>query len=274
VIDRASFPTSTSKARIEKTFTIPREPQASTTIVTQVFPSASKLPENQLKLYLHFSAAMSRGDVYQHMHLLDDKGKEVSMPFLELQEELWDPKGQRFTLFFDPGRIKRGVKPRDDVGPPLTSGQSFTFRVDRAWQDADANPLKEDYIKKFEVTEPVADRVDISRWKVEAPAAGTSAPLVLEFPAPLDHALLHRMITVANDKGDKIAGTITVTDEEKRWRFEPAKPWRAGKYHLIIDKDLEDLAGNSVARPFEADVFRPIPREPKTETATLSFEVR
>src|SRR5262249_33960030 len=83
---------------------------APTTLVEKIYPSGDKLPENQLRFYLHFSAPMSRHDAYTHVKLLDEKGKEVASPFLELGEELWDPAGKRFTLLLHPGRVKRGLK--------------------------------------------------------------------------------------------------------------------------------------------------------------------
>ena len=52
-------------------------------------------------------------------------------PFLELDEELWSPDGTRFTLIFDPGRIKRGLKPREEVGPVLEAGKSYSLVIDR-----------------------------------------------------------------------------------------------------------------------------------------------
>ena len=76
-------------------------------------------------------------------HLLDAAAKEVDLPFLELEQELWDSSGKRFTLFFDPGRIKRGLKPREEVGPALEEGKSYTFVVDRAWHDAQGDSLKD-----------------------------------------------------------------------------------------------------------------------------------
>ena len=82
------------------------------------------------------------------------------------------------------------------------------------------------------------------------------------------------MIWVTTDDGVRIEGTTKVSEEEMLWQFQPAKPWKAGKYQLGINKALEDLAGNSVAAPFEIDVFKPIQRESKAETALLTFEVR
>ncbi len=56
------------------------------------------------------------------MTLLNEKGRKLDVPFLEVGEELWDPTGTRLTLLLDPGRIKRGLKPREDLGPILEAG--------------------------------------------------------------------------------------------------------------------------------------------------------
>src|SRR3954453_18965617 len=60
--------------RTEAVVGIPKVEKKPTTTVS-VFPTSDVLPENQLKFYLHFSAPMTQGDVYQHIKLLDDKGK-------------------------------------------------------------------------------------------------------------------------------------------------------------------------------------------------------
>ena len=85
--------------------------------VVAVYPSSATLPENQLRFYLHFSAPMSRGEVYQHLQLLDQDGKPIVLPFLEIGEELWDTTGQRLTLLIDPGRIKRGLCRASSLAP-------------------------------------------------------------------------------------------------------------------------------------------------------------
>src|SRR5262249_58737339 len=116
-----------------------------------VYPSADVLPENLLKFYLHFSAPMSRGHSYDHIHLQDEAGKDVKLPFLEIDEELWDPTMTRLTLFIDPGRIKRGVRPLEEIGPALESGKSYTLVIDREWKDAAGNPLRDAFRKTFKV---------------------------------------------------------------------------------------------------------------------------
>ena len=48
-------------------------------------------------------------------------------------------RATRFTLLFDPGRIKRGLKPAQRrVGPVLEEGKSYTLVIDRGWTDAAA----------------------------------------------------------------------------------------------------------------------------------------
>jgi hypothetical protein len=255
-------------------FAVPKPSVAATTVLEHVYPTRSELPENQLKFYLHFSTPMSRGGVYDHIHLIDDKGKEVERPFLELEEELWDPASRRFTLFIQPGRIKRGLKPREDLGPALVEGKKFTLVVDAGWNDAAGNPLKAEFRKTFSVGKPDETQPDPKNWKMQTPVAGSKAALKIHFPKPLDHALLHRMLWVLDDSGKKIAGNIEVKAEETVWLFTPQQIWMAGQYRLVIDTALEDLAGNSIARPFEVDEFHPIEKELKVKTVELSFQVR
>ena len=51
------------------------------TLLTEVYPTSDALPENLLKLYLHFSAPMSRGESYRHIRLVHESGRLVDLPF-------------------------------------------------------------------------------------------------------------------------------------------------------------------------------------------------
>jgi hypothetical protein len=273
IFDPRKLPGGDGGKPIKQEFFQPKPRTEPTTVVEHVYPSANRLPENQLKFYLHFSAPMTRDEAYRHVHLLDGEDKEVEAPFLELLEELWDRDGKRFTLFFDPGRIKRGLKPREEVGPSLIEGKKYTLVIDRDWPDAEGIPLRDAVRKSFSVGPPDDERVEPKTWKIDHPRAGTSNPLVVRFPKPMDHALLHRMVWITDAAGKRIEGKIEVIDEEKRWRFTPAQSWRSGAYHLVANTALEDLAGNSIARPFEVDTWHPR-RLGKDETIQLSFELK
>ena len=43
---------------------------------------------------------------------------------------------------------------------------------------------------------------------------------------------------------------------ERSWRFAPDGAWDVGRYSLIVDPLLEDLAGNSLIRVFDRDLTR------------------
>src|SRR5262245_32130723 len=172
-----------------------------TTLVRHVYPSAYTLPDNLLKFYIHFTAPMSRGNIYDHIHLRDESGRDVELPFLEIDEELWDGTTTRLTLIIDPGRIKRGVRPPEEIGPALEAGKSYTLAIGREGRDGAGNPLKEGFQKAFKVTPPDREPPDPARWKVESPRAGSRDPLAVVFPEPMDHALSQRLIRVAEDQG-------------------------------------------------------------------------
>lgn len=257
--------------RINREFLIPKTATAPTTVVDHVYPSGSKLPENLLKFYLHFSAPMQRGDSYKHIRLLDSERKVIDLPFLELDEELWDVQGRRLTLFVDPGRIKKGLRPREEAGPVFEAGKSYTLVIDSEWKDANGVPLKEFFEKRF-VAGPADETLpDPGTWKIHAPRAATRSELVVEFPEPLDHAMLHRVIVVTDSHRVRMAGRVTTDAEETRWSFLPDRAWQTGTYNLVVDTTLEDVAGNSIARLFEVDEFRPIERRVTSRTVSLPF---
>lgn len=220
--------------------------------VTQIYPSADVLPENQLRFYLHFSAPMSRGEAYDHLHIVDENNKAAELPILELAEELWDKSGTRLTILIDPGRIKRGVKPREDIGTVFKSGGKYTLSVAKEWRDAAGQPLAEGFRKSFRISAPIDKAIEPADWKITPGAVGTRDPLVVRFPRPLDHALLVRTLSVAVPRGKTaLAGQVTVPAGEERWEFRPNEPWAAGPHELVVEPTLEDLAGNRIGRPFE-----------------------
>lgn len=238
---------------------LPAPPPAAPTSVSAVFPTAETIPENLLRFYVQFSAPMSRGEAYERLRLKDDRGQEVDLAVLEVGEELWDRDGKRLTLLLDPGRIKRGVKPREDLGTALVAGRRFTLEVDQAWRDADGKPLAAAATKSFAVSPPVREAIDPAQWRVSSPAAGAREPLVVRFPRPLDRALVERTFTVESPAGTAVPGVVTIADAERAWSFQPDRPWPAGEGIVSIDPALEDVAGNRIGRAFEVLLVGPAP---------------
>jgi hypothetical protein len=265
---------SKAAAPLTSVFQSPRRSVTPTTLVSHVYPSADTLPENLLKFYVHFTASMSRGNIYDHIRLRDQNGKDVELPFLEIDEELWDTTMTRLTLIIDPGRIKRGVLPLEEIGPALEAGKSYKLVIGSEWRDGAGNPLKEDFQKTFKVTAPDREPPDPARWKIQTPQAGARDALAIIFPEPMEHALAQRLIRVTGASGELVEGKVSLEDHERRWTFTPDNVWRHGRYQIIIQTTLEDLAGNNIGKPFEVDLFEGVERRLSTTSVKLSFEIR
>jgi hypothetical protein len=245
-----------------------------TTTVAQVFPSGDVIPENQLRFYIHFSAPMGMKGGLDYIHLLDDQGREVKDPFLPLDAEFWNDDRTRYTVFFDPGRQKRGIPVIEAMGRSLTEEKPVTLVVDAGWRDGNGLPLKEPYRRTFKVGPPDERPLDHSAWQISAPAAGMRTPLTVAFPEPLDRGLLLRALGVQGADGRSIAGDITVGVGETAWSFTPREFWKAGTYNLVALGMLEDLAGNRIGRPFEVDQFDRSDKSSEPERTLIPFVVK
>ncbi len=260
------------RSLIRAAFTVP-EPETTPAKVAAVYPSADQLPANQLKLYIEFSAPMSIGAAYDHLHLFDERGRELSKAFLRLQQELWDESHERLTVWFDPGRIKRGLRPNTEMGAPLEEGRRYRLVIDSSWLDANGNALAESFEKKFTVTKPDREAPDPGKWQVIAPRAGTREPLRLVFPEPLDRALLESKLDLLDDHHNRLEGAVEIINGEREWRFTPVSAWKDGSYSIEIDAALEDLAGNNLRRAFDIDLKKNFPTSSEAVAkTTLRFE--
>ena len=252
------------------TVALPPRAAAPLTYVTQVFPDGDVIPENQLRIYIHFSAPMGRRGGVEHVKLLDDTGREVKDPFLPLEAEFWNGDRTRYTVFFDPGRQKRGILPNRQMGPSLVAGRTYTLAVEQDWTDANGNALRERFTRPFRVGPPDLSPIDCAQWRVMPPAPGTRAPLTVTFPESLDHGLLFRAIGVRRD-GEVVTGDVRVDDEQRRWTMIPSAAWSPGRYELIALSILEDLAGNRIGRAFEVVSFARGDEKPEPAVTAIPF---
>jgi hypothetical protein len=243
-------PAQPKAAPSEATVTLPAAPAGAPTAVTQVYPSGDVVPENQLRMYIQFSAPMGRRPGLPFISLLDDRGTVVVDPFLPVDGELWNADRTRFTVFFDPGRQKRGILPNREMGASLIAGRKYTLRIRREWLDGEGRPLRDTYERQFTVGPADRAPLDVAGWRISPPREGSRDPLVVTFPEPLDHGLLMRAVGVRRD-GAPWPGDVRVDKHETRWTMTPREAWTTGRYELIALGILEDLAGNRIGRAFE-----------------------
>jgi hypothetical protein len=261
------------KTPIRTTVAIPAPAGAATTRIVEVYPTTRDVPENQLRLYVSFSAPMGLGSGSSHIQLLDDHGRAVADPFLPLEVDLWNEDRTRYTVLFDPGRVKRGILPNEEMGRALAAGRTYTLVVDANWRDAAGQPLASPFRREFQVGPPEERAIAPVAWRLEVPRHDTRDPLVVSFPRPLDYGLLLRALRVSSATGERVEGDIDVQREETRWVFTPRAPWPSGEYRLLAASTLEDVAGNRIGRPFEVDAANE-QEAPQATNAALSFRTR
>jgi hypothetical protein len=188
--------------------------------------------------------------------------------------DLWNPEQTRLTVFFDPGRVKRGVGPNLALGRAIVEGRQYAIAVDAEWPDASGQPLVASFRQAFMAGPPAYDALDQRDWAVAPPRAGGVDPLRVTFPAPLDRALLDRAVGVRSAGGREVPGRIDVGAGETTWTFTPEAPWSAGTYQLVALTLLEDPAGNQIGRPFERlSTVGPEPTE-ESDVVQIPFTVR
>ena len=261
-----------SGAALQKIFDGPPKDTTRRTRVERVYPSADVWPSNLLRCYIYFSAPMSRGEADRHIHILDRNGNVLQGVLLP-GEELWDPAYRRLTMTFDPGRIKRGLTSNQAMGPPITEGDRYRFVIDAAWPDARGVPMIEGFSKSFRGGPEERNPPDPHNWRITAPQSNTTASFTVDFPTPMNYALLEKMLHIT-DARNPIPGVTGVSRQETRWSFTPRDPWKAGQYQLVADVAIEDLAGNHIGQPFDVDLLKHPPQPVAAKIVTLPFSIR
>ena len=248
------------------------------TSVVRVYPTGNEIPENHLRFYVFFSGPMSLMSGTDHVRLLEKEEGQiphvVEDAFLPLSVALWNADRTRYTLLFDPGRVKRGILPNEQMGRPLVEGKTYNLVIDQAWLDAAGLPLVGSFTRQFRAGAPDERAIDPSKWQVESPVGTTRRPLVVLFSKPLDFALLQRALVVSTVNGERVAGDIDVQAGETRWVFTPREPWTRDEYYLTVLPMLEDPAGNRVGRAFEIGSSEATARHDRETSVTLLFRTR
>jgi hypothetical protein len=232
----------------------PRQALISTTEVLSIHPTAAEVPRNLLRLYVYFSAPMSEGFAAECVRLEDAVGQRTLGALLVMSDELWDAHHRRLTLLLDPARIKRGLVPHQEAGYALQLDKVFCVVMDVGFHDARGAYLRREARRWYRVGADERRHVDPGNWGLTIPDAGTFESLTVNFDRPLDHGLLQRCVSVLAPGGRLVDGAIEIGPEERSWRLQPTVAWAVGRYRLVVNPILEDLAGNSLVRVFDRDL--------------------
>ena len=235
--------------------------------VIAIYPSSNSVPENLLKMYFIFSKPMQEVDsALDYITITNNETGNVVDVFLELNTELWNKEHTQLTLWLDPGRIKTDLIPNKEKGLPIIKGMRYTLTIDKNFKDANGNGLIQAYKKEFKVVDRDTEKPLPLNWELQANAN----VLTLHFKESMDAILAMETCRIENSKGENVFGDFELINEEKTLKFHPKHPFVLGKYTLVIESRLEDLAGNNLNRPFDNDLSQSITHE-ITELKKLQF---
>ncbi len=235
----------------------------------------SSIPANHLKFYLHFARPMERGDVFRHLRLveIDREGKEVTEvpePFREI--ELWDETFTRMTLWLHPGRQKPGVNLNVDIGPILEAGKHYRLEISSEWKSESGDIAFPDGVSYRFVASPADNECpDPETWKVSSEAGATMIRLLTDESLDVFSTVKRITLQAKGEPGKALATRVFA--QPGSLLFQPKQPLPAGDYKFVIDPKLEDLAGNSIARPFNLDLEKHPDFEGRTELVVIPFSV-
>ena len=241
--------------------------------VLNIYPTTDTLPENTLKMYVSFTRPMREHVALNNITLLTEEGDTVADPFLDLKPELWNEAGDMLTLWFDPGRIKRDLIPNREMGAPLEKGNEYRMVISKGWKDKLGRQLQSSYEKVFVVVGRDSIMPDLKAWSLQLPGLESSEPLIVRLDEPLDYQLLLSTITILDEGRNIIPCKFKVDHAEQQLRIEISSLWRAGKYFLVVENRLEDLAGNNLVRPFDRDMETTSLRGDIQSTSEIEFVI-
>ena len=127
---------------------------------------------NMLRFYIEFSAPMGRGSALDTSAWSMTRGRKWWSRFCRSTPSFWTPDRTRFTLFFDPGRVKRGIKPNRDLGRALIPGKRYALMIGEAWLDGRGEKLRSGHRHEFSVRPPSSSRwmPPHGSWRFREPA--------------------------------------------------------------------------------------------------------
>ena len=216
--------------------------------VSRVSPGLAVLPENLLRLHIHFDSPMARGQAAKFIQLLDTTGRPAPDAFLNLGIELWSPDQRRLTILFDPGRLKRGVGPNMALGPPMMRGERYVIEVLGGMKDARNRALGDVFRHAFTVGPAERRVIDPTDWAMTL----KGDVLRIDPGRALDEQSALSEIQLYSGDGEMHPTKPELSGRILSWRVgnRPLDP----DLRIVVGPLLEDAAGNTTCASFDTSI--------------------
>ena len=218
--------------------------------VQAIYPTSNVLPENLLRIYVHFSQPMKTVGNIEKMKLVDEQGKEVPDVFFNNVYELWNKEQTQLTLILDPARVKTGLKANETLGRAIKPNQNYTLIIE-GLEDVNHQKMTNSFQKRIMIEEADIIIPELKNWKLIIPKTKSKTGFVLEFPQILDYNSLRERLIITDNENLPIEGIVSIKNQETEWSFQPTKSWESGDYILHVNTRLEDPSGNNLNGLFD-----------------------
>ncbi|MDH7445543.1 Ig-like domain-containing protein [Aquimarina sp. 2201CG14-23] len=241
-------------------YTIPIPPNYLYPQIKEIYPSASTLPSNLLKWYVRFSKPISDIHVYDHIKFLNASGDTISRAALPLENALVSDDSTLLTIWIEPGRQKRGLKPNKKLGAVFVVGETYTLLVSKRIKDTKGVSMQENYSHSFLITSSDRLSPNVKDWKIKAPVMNSVVDLEIQCNEAMDYGSTIDRIKIFNSDHIEIQGIWACRDKETLLAFTPIDPWKKDHYQILFDPSIEDLAGNNLERLFDSNINNSLPK--------------
>lgn len=256
------------------TFSVPKKENQIRPKLIAIHPKIDTVPENLLKMYFVFSKPMQQSQSFlDFITVTNRETNNTEKIFLPLENELWNTDHTELTLWLDPGRIKKDLIPNKELGIPVKKGNAYEITILNNLSDAEGVELGKDYQKTIVVGSRDAQSPSTSKWELTLPQENTKEALGISFDESLDAMLAQETIQIVNDKNKTIDGGFMLSKKATSILFVPKVLWKKGKYTIVIESRLEDLAGNNLNRLFDTDLSKN-EKMSTSKTKEISFMIR
>lgn len=205
---------------------------------TVVHPSEAEWPANLLRFHVEFQSLEATAVPQARVNLFDEQGRDVSGALADLHDGLWSPDGKWLTVLFHPGRIKSGLRAREQFGPALQEGKTYQLIVQRLDVASDCSVT-------FTAGDVEQRPLAPLEWTWQRQRRDRSLEFVLNLDRPVDALSAWTHLRLVGADGKPVAPPWAVHTRTVHFPFHPEA---AG---LRVASAFEDPCGNRVGRSFE-----------------------
>lgn len=214
----------------------------------QLSPFSKSLPENILRVYLHFTSPMGFQNPYDYIQLMDSANQIIENAFVEIPEGLWNGDRTRLTLLFHPGRVKRNVGPNRKLGPVFKTGGTYQLVVKDDLKDVNGNSLGDDWKMNFTITDPIRTKMSMEEWQLTTSCLD-NCQLLLKTDRLVDMEMMERFLRIEDE--NEAAIPFEIKNEIDQIAIHSDQFKLGISYRLIVNPRLEDLCGNTFLNAFD-----------------------